>query len=152
MVLGISTYKVFKQCLPHNRYSSTPIAGHSLSRLRYRRDSGHKPSCPDNIGTVGQSVKIAIFTYFVPMTFKVFTNKFWSDRPPIFLAMTLFMRERWTWAYGFFIAGLSAEVRCYARKYWFRILYVHAHYVIICNDQLIIGRRSWTKVSRVCCV
>ena len=40
-------------------YSSTPIAGHSLSRLRYKRDSGHKPSnryCPDNIGTVGQSV------------------------------------------------------------------------------------------------
>ena len=32
--------------------------GHSLSRLRYKRDSGHKPSnryCPDNIGTVGQS-------------------------------------------------------------------------------------------------
>ena len=40
-------------------YSSTPIAGHSLSRLRYKRDSGHKPSnryCPDDIGTVGQSV------------------------------------------------------------------------------------------------
>ena len=39
-------------------YSSTLIAGHLLSRLRYKRDSGYKPSnrhCPDNIGTVGQS-------------------------------------------------------------------------------------------------
>ena len=28
-------------------------------------------------------------------------------------------------------------------QYWFRILYVHAHYVIICNDQLII--EAYTK-------
>ena len=36
-----------------------------MSRLKYKRDSGHKPSnryCPDNIGTVGQSVHVIILS------------------------------------------------------------------------------------------
>ena len=72
------------------------------------------------------------------MTFKVSTQQILERSPTYFFSCDAFYARALYISLWLFIAGLSAEVRCYARKYWFRILYVHAHYVIICNDQLII--------------
>ena len=60
-------------------YSSTPIAGHSLSRLRYKRDSGHKPSIRLLYTRLINLISTLYFFYKVDINLTIqFTYKFFT--------------------------------------------------------------------------
>ena len=83
------------------------------------------------------------------MTFKVFTQQMLERSPTYFFSYDAFYAralDMGVWLFYCRIERGSSLLCTQILVPYTIILYVHAHYVIICNDQLIIGR-SWTKVS-----